>query len=311
MNAREPHFTLRTLALLCGALELGVALNAAAAEYVVDGSHPQASDVNPGTAERPWKSIAMANKALAPGDTVYIKAGTYGDFIAPEQSGTAAGRITYRNFKDEQVKIAEAQKGILLVGKSYVTVEGLSFSHLDEFMRLEQASHNAIVRCVFSQMRKRSQWAGARIWKDSQYNTLRQCSFSKWGWYTDDDKGCLLDIGNENSKVEQTAYNLIEGCEFFHGGHHLVGVYSKCNVFRNNYFHNENWLKDDAGKNLWGNRNLMTSGFDECSGRNLFEGNRVAFSGYPRTTTAPQGWACLRAGISCASTASTGTTRPG
>lgn len=148
-------------------------------------------------------------------------------------------------------------------------------------MRLEQASHNAIVRCVFSQMRKRSQWAGARIWKDSQYNTLRQCSFSKWGWYTDDDKGCLLDIGNENSKVEQTAYNPIEGCEFFHGGHHLVGVYSKCNVFRNNYFHNENWLKDDAGKNLWGNRNLMTSGFDECSGRNLFEETASRSRGIP------------------------------
>ncbi len=55
--------------------------------YYVDGSNPQASDSNPGTEALPWKTINKANSSTYPGDTVYIKAATYTNNIAPVRSG--------------------------------------------------------------------------------------------------------------------------------------------------------------------------------------------------------------------------------
>ena len=41
----------------------------------VDPKQPGASDANPGTAAKPWKTLARLNaaKELQPGDTVYVK----------------------------------------------------------------------------------------------------------------------------------------------------------------------------------------------------------------------------------------------
>jgi PKD repeat protein len=64
--------------------------------YFVDTNNSGASDSNPGTEALPWKTITKANQVLVPGDTVYIKAGTYTSYIAPARSGTASGRITYK-----------------------------------------------------------------------------------------------------------------------------------------------------------------------------------------------------------------------
>jgi hypothetical protein len=45
--------------------------------YYVDGDNLGASDSNAGTIDKPWKTIHKANQTLQPGDTVYIRGGTY------------------------------------------------------------------------------------------------------------------------------------------------------------------------------------------------------------------------------------------
>ena len=113
---------------------LAIPLQAQAIDYYVDQNHPSANDQNSGTMDRPWKTITKANQTLVAGDTVYIKAGTYNSYIAPNNSGTSSNRITYRNYGSDTVTISNTTYGILLSGKSYITVQGINFYLLDQFL---------------------------------------------------------------------------------------------------------------------------------------------------------------------------------
>ena len=57
------------------------------------------NDADPGTFQKPWRTIDKANRELQPGDTVYIRAGTYDEMIAPTRSGTADKRIMYAAYE--------------------------------------------------------------------------------------------------------------------------------------------------------------------------------------------------------------------
>jgi len=260
-------------------LILGLAPQIYATEYYVDQANTSASDTNPGTSALPWKSIAKANQILVAGDTVYIKAGTYSSTISPSRSGTATAPITYKNFGTATVTIQNLSYGILLDGKSYIVVQGLNFYNLDQFMYLQNgANHNTIAYCNFDQGRNIG-WSGSKIYLSSSYNWIHHSRFSKYAAPGADDVGTLLDVGNEESQTDRSNYNLIEDSLFFSGGHHLLGMYGMYNVLRNNYFHNENW---SVG---YGDRDVYLSGYPANSGRNLIEGNQIAYSGKP-----PDNW---------------------
>ncbi len=276
-----------------------------AASYYVDQNHPAAADANPGTEALPWKTIGKANSALLAGDTVYIKAGAYNDAtIQPAHSGSSeALRITYRNYENDVVTIANAvtySVGLRLDTKSYITVHGLNFTGQNRFLYIRQnSSHNIIAYCNFDDAKLTNgaiaTWAGSVISGSSQHNWIHHCRFSNYGYYNADDIGCVLDIGAEENKEDETRYNLIENNVFYHGGHHVVGVYGKYNVIRNNYFHNEPWAlgtaASDRGAVLYGNRNLSFSGYSENGGRNLFESNRVGYSSDPSDNNGASGMA--------------------
>lgn len=270
-----------------------------AAGYYVDANHPSANDSNPGSASLPWKTITKANQTLVAGDTVYIKAGTYTTYIAPARSGTASGPITYRAYGSDFVSVQNTSYGILLDGKSYITAQGINFFNLDKFLWLQNgANYNIIAYCNFDQGRNIG-WSGSKIYRSSSFNWVHHCRFSKYGYYTDDDIGCILDIGNEESTTDLTGHNLIEDNIMFHGGHHVLGVYGMYNVIRNNYFHNEPWsmgtAASDRGAIMYGDRNLSVAGYPDNSGRNLFEGNQISYSSDPPDNVGASGMALLTA----------------
>src|SRR2546430_1751794 len=84
-----------------------------AAEYFVS---PAGNDSDPGTKEKPFATIQHAQDAAAPGDTVYVRGGTYvieesniarkRDIWAYvtflDKSGTQDQRINYFAFEDEK-----------------------------------------------------------------------------------------------------------------------------------------------------------------------------------------------------------------
>ncbi|MEN6391111.1 MAG: right-handed parallel beta-helix repeat-containing protein [Syntrophomonas sp.] len=63
------------------------------------------SDNNPGTLEKPWLTIGKATSSLGPGDTVYIREGTYAERVGLRSSGTPDRYITYSAYPGERVTI--------------------------------------------------------------------------------------------------------------------------------------------------------------------------------------------------------------
>lgn len=82
-------------ALVLSAMCVHVVPLATAATYYVDQSHPLASDANAGSESAPWKTIQHAAATTIPGDTVYVKGGTYGERVVIANSGAPGREIVF------------------------------------------------------------------------------------------------------------------------------------------------------------------------------------------------------------------------
>ena len=77
--------------------------------YWVDQQHGSADDRNPGTRERPWRTINRASTVLRPGDAVIIHAGIYRESITPRYGGSGPDRrITYAAAPGAEVIVSGA-----------------------------------------------------------------------------------------------------------------------------------------------------------------------------------------------------------
>ena len=249
-------------------------LTLAATYYIA----PNGSNAFPGTENQPWQTLSKANQTLTAGDTVFIKGGTYGTFVEPVNSGTAQNPITYRNFGSDLVTISGASYGVRINGKSYITVQGINVTQCTHLLYIVNgAHHNTIASCKFSNQQNPSNWETSVISGNSQYNWIHHSEMSEGGQCSSggSDDGSVLDIGTEGSETDLTRYNLLENNTFFHGGHHVVGLYAGYNTVRNNYLHNEGWSR---GK---GNRTLYLNGRNAITGHNVIEGNRFGYAAAP------------------------------
>jgi|SRR5579859_679956 len=268
-NGKPFHSSLLRILLIT------LSFQAKATDFFVDEMNANANDNNPGTASQPWKTIAKANQTLIAGQTVYIKQGVYGTYVSPAHSGTPSSPITYAAYGSDLVTISNAQWAVRLVGNSNIVVQGINGTNCDQFLSLVGASHNTVSYCNFNGQLPSSAWSASEMYLNSQYNWVHHCLFANSGYLNDSTAfGTCFWIGDDGSTTDHSDYNLVENNVMFHGGHDVMTVSGSHNVIRNNYFHNENW---SAG---YGERCLMVMGHDEVGTRNLFEGNRIAFSGY-------------------------------
>ena len=230
-------------------------------------------------------SLAAACEKAKAGDTVYLRGGNYQQqTITPINSGKSEqDRIVFSNYKDETVRF-EDSPGIQIRNKSYITVTGMEFHRMVEFFRIYGSSHIEISHCLFDGRSERSgAWAGAAIGvapqdrsrKPSTHNRIRHCQFYRFVYKGNlPNRGALLDIGNLNNGNGEngSTHNLIEHNILAYGGHHTFGVYSRYNVIRYNYTHNEtnpgNW-------DFPGYRGAVTQG--TSGGYCLYEGNRFGW----------------------------------
>jgi hypothetical protein len=248
------------------------------------------SDDGPGTETSPWCTVGKANATLAAGDAVRIRAGTYaGETIRPANSGASEReRITYEAHGDEAATFTGSVYCIRLQERRYVTIRGLRFRDCERNLYLDASSRVNVGFCTFDNPAGPTTWAGSRIFNGSRHNRIHDCTFSRYGMQSGepgayDDTGCILDIGNDNV-VDESDHNLVVNSTFFHGGHHILGVYADHNVVRGNTFHNEEWYpchRSEIG-GLCGNRNVILNTSDPSRNvRNVIERNRIAFSGVP------------------------------
>ena len=93
----------------CRAVETAYA-SSTGATFFVDVESPRASDAGPGTAARPWRTIARAARrgALRPGDAVVIREGVYRESVRPASGGAPGARVTYAAYPGESVVISGA-----------------------------------------------------------------------------------------------------------------------------------------------------------------------------------------------------------
>ncbi len=117
---------------------------------------PGGDDTHPGTLAQPWRTLSRANAMVEPGDTVYVRAGTYPEQIIPAREGVAGRPIVYSAMPGENVVIegiASSLKVVILPG--YTTVEGFS---------IKSQAHLKILNTV-------EYW----VHLAGNYNTLRRC----------------------------------------------------------------------------------------------------------------------------------------
>ncbi len=97
--------------------------HAQTATYVVDQAAPGAADTNPGTEEKPFKTVQHAADAAKPGDTVYVMAGKYDERVTVKAGGTEGKPVAFVAMPRRSVTV-----GGFDLEASYIRVEGFEIT---------------------------------------------------------------------------------------------------------------------------------------------------------------------------------------
>lgn len=207
-----------------------------AAEYYVDGR--SGSDNSNGSSGAPWASISKANDMLMPGDTAYIKAGTYEETIRPQRSGQSGKYITYTRYQNHEVIIGgiAIMNGADLSNRSWVKIDGLKFKdtngHWIEFE--PNGSHNIISNNSFEALKSSMGYEGLHLRGGADHNKILNNTL--------DAKCKPADL----IRIFDSSFNLVENNFFGYASHSALGLSSSIgasfpseyNVVRNNTIQN-------------------------------------------------------------------------
>ena len=106
-------------------LLLGIC-NVQAENYYVDREHPFANDNNPGSEDKPWKTLVYAAKVAGAGDTVWVKAGVYADGdVVVGHSGAPGQELMFAAYPGDEHKAVIKGAAFLSYGKSHLVVRDL------------------------------------------------------------------------------------------------------------------------------------------------------------------------------------------
>jgi len=112
--------------LILLALAVVFGLNAALSTGNVHYVAPNGDDSNPGTEDRPWKSIQYAVDHVNPGDSIAVRGGIYHESVQFHQSGREGGPITLTNYDGEVVTVSGGESPAILDkdGTQYWIIDG-------------------------------------------------------------------------------------------------------------------------------------------------------------------------------------------
>jgi hypothetical protein len=98
------------------------------------------NDNNPGTEASPWLTIQKAANSAVAGGTVYVKTGTYTEWVNFPNSGSTGNYIIFQNYTGDIVNIIPPVMsytqppntyyagGFQILGKSYIKIQGFNFT---------------------------------------------------------------------------------------------------------------------------------------------------------------------------------------
>jgi hypothetical protein len=197
---------------------------------------PDGDDAGSGAIERPFATIARAQKEVAPGDTVLVRGGTYrmteaqiartkaifAAVIYLNKSGTAEKPITYRAYEDEkpvfdftEVKPAGDRVSAFSVSGSWLRLVGLEVTgvqvtltgHTQSICFESNGSHN-----VFERLRMHDGQAIGIYHVRGSDNLFLNCdAWSNWDYTSEDGKGGNVD-GFGCHPTKGSTGNVFRGC---------------------------------------------------------------------------------------------------
>ncbi|MBN1295049.1 MAG: hypothetical protein JXB48_24650 [Candidatus Latescibacteria bacterium] len=253
-------------------------------------------------------SLKTANTNASAGDTIILRNGVYATGISPSGSGTGEGHmIVYQAHTGETPTITGSDNsgtffGIFINNKHYIKVDGVLIKDVDRWMSIRNSSsYIEIANSTFTDTDGRC--VMIYIWGQCDGGTPYTCHVSNIWFHNNivynnghvgndcDDVGSLMYVGTPTSGDSNSNYITIENNTFYWGAHHCVETFTKYNVLRNNYFHNEGFMDPPNGisctfkpgeNGKYGNRTIeVYDGHDRDGLFNLIENNRFGTTGCP------------------------------
>jgi hypothetical protein len=245
---------------------------------------PTGDDSAAGTLEQPFATLARAQQAVAVGDTVYLRGGTYplresqiassrgiyARAIMLDKSGTRDKPITYRAFEDEQprfecsaVKPKDKRVTIFYVSGSWLRIIGLEVTGVPVTMRghtqsiciESQGSHN-----IFERLRLHDGQAIGIYHVRGADNLFLNCdAWNNWDNVSEDKRGGNVD-GFGCHPTHGSTGNIFRGCRAWHNSDdgydcinaHEAVVFENCWAMSNGYSAKQDKLADGNGFKIGG-----------------------------------------------------------
>ncbi|HUS47745.1 MAG TPA: DUF1565 domain-containing protein [Phycisphaerae bacterium] len=185
--------------------------------FIVDSNSPQAADENPGTEDKPFRTVSRAVRAARAGDTVLVMEGTYPERVVVSIAATADRPVVLRSVPPQAARLY----GLDANGASYLRVEGFRFSPADPKVKraaveFGDASHVEFVgnRIDHNYMGLRGAGADVRIAYNHVYHT-------QYGMLSGKDSRAWR---IENNRIERLFWYIAGDCDYSRmwGKDHLV-----------------------------------------------------------------------------------------
>ena len=121
----QDHFIF-TISVLCLIFLFWTSSAALAVTYYVSTN---GNDSNPGSQDRPWRTIGYASSVMQAGDTTIVTAGTYNENVSTTRNGSSGNRITFR--AQGTVRTHTFQ-----LYNDYVTIDGFEMTNANQLFMM-------------------------------------------------------------------------------------------------------------------------------------------------------------------------------
>ncbi len=194
------------------------------------------NDNNDGSEKTPFLTISKATQLAKPGDTVFVKAGTYEETITPLNSGQDGKMITFTNYQNDQV-IIQAKDGYgfyLGYGVNYIKINGFTIiraigaSTSTNFPKTTTIAHGAGVKIsashhqIISNNTFYDNDAGVFISEGVPYGGSLS---GVPGEYNQIINNTIYNSGEAGIRIKRSDYTTVDNNKIYHNGYPANPVY--------------------------------------------------------------------------------------
>ncbi|MCP4111795.1 MAG: DUF1565 domain-containing protein [Desulfobacteraceae bacterium] len=191
------------------------------------------ADTNPGTLDQPFKTISKGLSISKPGDTIFVRTGTYDEHITFPAAGTASNRITLKAYNSESVTVTQTGK-VMEIGQPYITVEDIVFDgnwgEGDTVKLLSNANY-----CILRGLEVKNSMRDTVDLDATEGVLIENCVIHDAILYKNgdrDDAHGIVTIGSKNLTIRNTEIYYVSGdtLQFQYGGWDNITI-ENCNLW--------------------------------------------------------------------------------